>query len=256
MALFSAANNPWGEAYVMMMLGSYMFASDQDQGHAHMEQAIQALVHLGDRYTAGSFSARLGDSLAGVGMYQEGRQIIERGLKMVEGTEARYVVAHCKSRLAMVAMMTGDLEDAKRQFDEALRLHRQIGDENCTALINMYLGEMLSDEGDFSASREHLSKALNGFLTLDNQAAVTAALRRIGWLAILTDQYENAAQLLGFSENLRDSLEGFISAHDRLRMNEVVKSLRVSVDAELIGQWWDVGTRMTMDQAVEHAVRV
>lgn len=254
LTLFSAAKHPWCEAYSKMMLGSYMFASDPAQAQAHMDQAIQALVHLGDRYTAGSFSSRLGDYLARAGMYDEGRQIIERGLKMVEGTGARFVVAHCKSRLAKVTTMTGDLEDAKRRFEEALSLHRQIGDEYCTALINMYLGEMVCDQGDFSASREHLAKALNGFLTLENKGAVTAALRRIGWLAARSEQHERAARLLGFSEHLRDSLDAFISTHDQRRMNEVIESLRASVDPQLIDEWWKLGADMKMDRAIEQAL--
>jgi len=252
--LFAAIGDHWGEAFARMTLGGHLVDRDQARGLGLMHESINAFAALGDRWTAGWFSFQAGHMSAHLGKYHEAREVIERSLALVEGTEDRWVVAHCRSRLAVIATMTGNPDDAKRLFDEALPTHQQIGDETCTALAHLYLGEVFSDEGAFTTAREHLASSLDGYRELQNCYGVANGLRRMGWLAAAMGEHERAARLLGAAEALRDTLGGDMSVHDGHRMRDATESLKAVVPTGRLDEWWDSGVAMGMAEAVEYAL--
>jgi predicted ATPase len=231
---FSAVGDAWGEAYASMTLGFNLWGESQSEASVRMREAIETLSTLGDRWTAGWFGFNFGYLLALGGRYEEGRRVIEEVLETVTGTYDRWVTAHCLSRLAAVATMTGDHEEAERLFKEALPVHRQIGDESCTSLVQTYLGEVYCDQGQVAEARRHLAAGMAGFRELNNPPGVANGLRRA----------------------LRDSAEGIISEHDRQRTTEAVQAIKKAVGSGPFEEWWASGTGMSMDEAVNHALGV
>jgi predicted ATPase/class 3 adenylate cyclase/Tfp pilus assembly protein PilF len=252
---FSAAGDAWAQAYASMSLGYHLWFGDQPDGLTYIQEAVNDLTVLGDLWTAAWFAFNLGYRMAFSGDYAQGRQVIERSLESVEGTDDRWIIPHCKSRLAIIATMTGDHDEAKRLFDEALPVHQRIGDENCTALIHTYLGGMLSDEGHFASARQHLTAAVQGARELHNPYLAGAGLRRFGWLAAAEEDYQRAVRLLGATEALCNRLgSGVISEHDRRRTTELTAAVKVAIGIGDFDDWWNSGVEMDMDATVDYAL--
>ncbi len=253
--LFSAEDDEWGLAYAVFTLGNALKVSQgEDEGFSRMRESIDALVALGDQWTAAWFSLLLGYALTVSGRFDDAEEVIELSLELVEGTEDRWVIPHCKSRLAVVKTMTGQLEDAKVLFEEALPIHRQIGDENCTAFVHTYLGEVHSNEGAFTAARDHLAKGLEGYRDLQNPHGIANGLRRMGWLAMTAGDHERAARLLGAAEAIRAELGGSIAVHDQRRMDAATESLEAHVGEQTMRTWWESGMSMSRGEAITYAL--
>jgi predicted ATPase/class 3 adenylate cyclase len=250
---FADIGDSWGAAYIRFILG-YFQALSRPQGNTEMREAIDAMSALGDRWTAAWFSFNYGYTLALEGKYDEARQVIERNLELVEGTYDFWIAAHCRSRLGAVATMTGDYREAKRLFENALPVHRKIGDENCTALVNGFLGEVSIGEGRFEAARRQLAVTVAGFREMQNPYGILMGLRRMGWLAAAQGESQRATQLLGAVETLLRALGGSASVHDGERTTEVTQSLKTAASPERFDEWWTAGSEMDMDDAVALAL--
>ncbi len=253
--LFRAAGDAWGEAYASWGLGWCWWADDQPKGLEIMRVAVDRLVALGDRFTAGWFAFNLGFNLAYDGRYDEGRQVIEETLRLVAGTQDRWVSAHCRHRLAIIATMTGSHDEALRLFEEALPIHRKIGDENCTATAQVYLGEAFTNLGRFDEARENLITALRGAQDLQNRNIAAGGLRRLGWLAAARGDYELATRTLGSAESfLPKSGQKAMSVHDAEQSAEVLDLLTEAVGKDRVESWKTAGTGLTMAEAIDLAV--
>ncbi|NNC41338.1 MAG: tetratricopeptide repeat protein [Acidimicrobiia bacterium] len=251
---FSEAGDAWAQAYASMSLGYHLWLEDHPDGLTYIQEAVDDLTDLGDLWTAAWFAFNLGYRMAFSGDYAQGRQVIERSLESVDETDDRWIIPHCKSRLAIIATMTGDHDEAKRLFGEALPVHQRIGDENCTALIHTYLGGMLSDEGHFASARQHLTAAVEGAGALHNPYLVGAGLRRFGWLAAAEGDHRRAARILGATDSLRSELSGSISEHDLNRMTEVTRDTEAALGPGSFSGWWNSGVEMGLDEAVDFAL--
>nr|MDJ0499038.1 NB-ARC domain-containing protein [Acidimicrobiia bacterium] len=254
--LFQAAGDAWGQAYASWSLGWCWWADDHSKGLTLMRGVVDSLVSLGDRFTAGWLAFNLGFLLAYDGRYDEGRRVIEETLQLVAGTHDRWVSAHCRHRLGAIATMTGYDDEALRLFGEALPVHRKIGDENCTATAHSYLGVAFTNLGRFDEARESLITALRGAEDLQNRNIAMRGLTRLGWLAAARGDSEAAARTLGTVES---SLPKFgqkaMSVHDAERTAEVWSSLAEAVGSDRVEAWKAAGAALTLDEAIELALR-
>jgi hypothetical protein len=116
------------------------------------------------------------------------------------------------------------------------------------------IGEVFSDEGDFTTAQDHLTLCLEGYRELQNPFGVAGCLRRMGWLAAARGDSQQAARLLGAAEALGEDVGASLPVHDRERMTEVTESLRAAAGPGLIGEWWASGAVMSMDDAIEYAL--
>jgi len=254
--LFASLGETWGEAYArFMMYGELVaLASDAPHGLAEMQRAIDTFLDLGDRWTAAWMGFQLGQMYAYQGEYDQARRMIQQSADLVEGTNDRWIAPHCTSRLGILATMTGASEEAKALFDEALPVHQRIGDQNCTALIHTYMGELLTDEGNYTEAAEHLTLGVKGYEDLQNRYGMVNSVRRMGWLALAEGDKERAARLLGAADGLREDLGGFISVHDAKRDEDLTARLRDQIDAEQMDGWWAEGKVMSQEERISYAL--
>jgi len=180
--------------------------------------------------------------------------VIQQSADLVEGTNDRWIAPHCTSRLGILATVTGASEEAKALFDEALPVHQRIGDQNCTALIHTYMGELLTDEGNYTEAAERLTLGVKGFEDLQNRYGMVNSVRRMGWLALAEGDMERAARLLGAADGFREDLGGYISVHDAKRDEDLTARLRDQIDAEQMDGWWAEGKLMSQEERISYAL--
>ena len=120
----------------------------------------------------------------------------------------------------------------------------------------MFLGEVLSNEGRLVTARSHLAEALEGARDLRNPFMVASCLRRMSWLAAAEGKNRRAARLLGAAHTLRLDVGGSVSEHDRQRTTEVTAEAKASVGPGPFDEWWNAGSRMDMDRAVDYALNL
>jgi predicted ATPase len=105
--------------------------------------------------------------------WREGRQRLERALKAAMRPSAARATALLGA--AEFAIADGEPELGRGQAEEALELHRSLGEEWGTAEALLMLGIAAGDQGDFSAARECAEESGRLFIELGDDLRAFAA---------------------------------------------------------------------------------
>jgi predicted ATPase/class 3 adenylate cyclase len=143
------------------------------------------------------------------GHLAEGRRRLESALRGDERpTAAR---AKALNAAAVMALNSGDAETTKLRAEEALELHRTIGDEWGAAYSRFMLGNAASNERDLETAQQLLDESVRRFRELgDENYALTAAFN----LAIVIED-------LGDRERARTLHEDILSGARRLKNEQL-----------------------------------
>jgi predicted ATPase/class 3 adenylate cyclase len=136
---------------------------------------------------------RLAGALASfweAGHLTEGRQWLE---SLLCG-DARPTSARAKALAgaSLMARQSGDAETARRRAEEALALHRELGNVWGTADAGEMLGLALADEGDFSSARQLFDDSAQLFREAGDEASALFATRLLGWMYEELGDHERA----------------------------------------------------------------
>jgi predicted ATPase len=160
--------------------------------HDNLRAALDRLGASGETQRA----LRLAGALAGfwgMGHLTEGRQRLE---KLLPGDE-RPTAARAKalSGAALMARQSGDAETARLRAEEALALHRELGNAWGTANAVMMLGLAVADEGDFSRARQLFDDNAKLFRAAGDEDNALFATRLLAWMHEELGDHERARAL-------------------------------------------------------------
>jgi predicted ATPase/class 3 adenylate cyclase len=128
----------------------------------------------------------------------EGRQRLEAAL----ASDTRPTAARAKalSGASVMALQLGDSEAARRRAEEALELHRELGDPWGSAYSTMMLGNVISEAGDLAAARPFLEESMLAFGELGDEHYTGVATANVAW--VVGDLGEKELERALLEENL------------------------------------------------------
>jgi hypothetical protein len=131
----------------------------------------------------------------------------------------------------------------------------EIGDEHRLNLVQSELAHLDRYEGHFEKARQKYLKTIVKWQKLGHRAAVAHQLESLAFIAIAQGQLERAARLLGAAEALREKINIQMSPAEQVEYGAQVAKLRLALDASRCTSLWNEGSKMTMDQAIQFAVK-
>jgi len=161
------------------------------------------------------------------------------------------VTARALSNLGVIATAQGDLEQATRRHEAALRIYRRYGPLPGFARALGDRGTIACDKGDFTAAMSWFRECLSLPNASKNQHLMVHILEWSAVVAIEWHQPSQATRLLGVAESLRQSLgeSGKLTAdfavHPRL-----LAALQATEDSAQVRQNLEIGRAMSIDQAI------
>jgi predicted ATPase len=148
--------------------------------HDNLRAALDTLEATGATQTALQLAGALARFWGMRGHITEGARRLEALLDADERpTRER---ARALNGCAMLQREAGDLERAGSRLEEALALHRALGDEWGATYATYVSGLNAADRGDFRTARPYLDTALRGFQALEDDHYVLLALDARAWL--------------------------------------------------------------------------
>lgn len=148
--------------------------------------------------------------------------------------------------------LAGDLELARKFFEEATERIRTVGDVWCStqSIANMvYICLLL---GDYSSAREHLRSVLTLLLEHPNWVAVPSVIRHAAQLAAHTGRPAEAMRLVAVNRRLREEMEVV-----GLETEEVAQVARAQIYSQRrVRQYLDEGERLSTIAALSLALAV
>ena len=143
-------------------------------------------------------------------------------------------------------------EDLMSKLEPMVAGAQQLGDRNFLGHVLELLGRLALHAGRIDEAGAHLSEAVSAFNTLGNQALLARTLDHVALLATRANQPAAAISLLGATTTLRQHL-GVPAMLVGQSFDEALDSARKNLTPDRFKDAWAEGTRMTRDQAVQHA---
>jgi tetratricopeptide (TPR) repeat protein len=173
---------------------------------------------LGDRFMAAEVLNALGEVTRFEGDFERAGAFYEQAVEDFRELGSRFPLANPLMGLAWVSLHKSHYRKASALFQESLELHRDYGYK-----IGM------------------VEECLGGF------AAILG----------MTGKPKEAARLFGAVESLLESLgtAEFMEPQDQKELDEYVAAVRTQLDEQSFAKAWEDGRKMTMEQAIELALK-
>lgn len=215
----------------------------------------------------------------------------ERGLAVAQQLADRTIAARATLLLGNLAMMRGDLPQARSFHEEALAEFRALGDLPWTAvaLINLgmdayrlgdaaqaiacanealafsrvsgsrwdttaalrLLGDVARDRGEFSLATAYFSESLSLGWTHGNERDAADTLSGLGTVYVMTGDLQQAARVLGASEALYRRFQIAFPPPMRPEWHQVVAAIRHGLGDSVADLAWEM---QTPEQVVREAI--
>ena len=185
LAVLPAEHNPGGLA---LLAQSAYAAHDFAAARDHAERLAAIAPRESYPYHV------LGDALLELGDYERAAAAFER-----LGRLEQFRTAATETRLARLALLRGETEQAARRFEAALALahEERVVERETVAWCRWQLGETAFSVGDYETAERHYRDALTNFPDYHRALASLARVRAArGDLASAVEHYERVTRLL------------------------------------------------------------
>ncbi len=150
-------------------------------------------------------SVFVGEIEVSQGRFDKARAVVEESLILSRGLDEKLEIAMSLGYLGDIATRQGDFAKAQGFYDESLSLSKKLGHKEQIALVTFGRGRLARCQGNYNRAHILFSESLKLFSELGERDRLASGLEELGGLAVLDQQTEQAARLLGAAEVLRKS---------------------------------------------------
>jgi predicted ATPase len=180
-------------------LGQLAAIDQLREEHDNLRAALRWSIDRGEAAIAIRLGGALGWFWDMHNCLSEGRRWLAAALTSQGDVDSAFR-ARAYTSAGVLASDQDDFESAGQQFDRALALYREIGDQPNTAYVLSYLGRMLRCQGEYDAARERLTESVAMFEQLGDQRGTAYAYYNLG--RVMFQQGDHAAAQQMFSASL------------------------------------------------------
>jgi predicted ATPase len=218
------------------------------------EEALELSMQLGDRRNSAFALLWLGMGATAQGDYPLARSYLERSLEIWQGLEERTHVAWPFFFLGEVGMLQGDISRAEECYLQAARFWGEVQDHAVLAMPLRRLGQLAMSHGDLLKASAFIKESLQHNWKVQDSRGISMCLAALASLSLLQGENERAVKLLGVVDAVIE-LTTSLTPIDQQQYEHNVSKLRDQIDRPTFIQAWTEGRGMTLEQAVELALR-
>jgi len=232
-----------------------------DQGEyptarAFYEQSLVILRELGDRRGIALSLNSLGNVALEQCDYSVAREFYEQSLVIFRELDDRRGIAGPVGNLGAVAHNQGDYPTARSLLEESLAIFRELGDQWGIANVLNRLGDGAFEQGDYLTTLVLRKESLAIFQQLGDRGSIALSLEGLARLAAAFASFGRAARIWGAAERMLDEVGAALPGSERPRYEGQVAAARTAMqDDEAFDRAWQAGRDMTMELAIELALR-
>lgn len=157
--------------------------------------------------------------------------------------------------LGVGARSQGRYEVAQRHFEEGLRIMKYIGHKGMVAALTSEIAHTQRALGNFAEAKQTYRETIKVFQDYGNRPPVAHQLECFAMIAIVEEEPQRAAKLFGAAEAIREATGHKPTDEEQAEEAQFITRLHAMLsDAEFTALWAE-GKSMTMEQAIEMAVR-
>jgi tetratricopeptide (TPR) repeat protein len=157
--------------------------------------------------------------------------------------------------LGHTAALLGDLTAARAAFEESANLARKIGNRRIIYSSQSELAHVLREHGIVDEPLATYRDLLPKWMELGHRPAVAHELECIAYILTRKEEPERAVILLGAAEAIRRTIDAPRTNYEQIEYEKEMESLRQGLDTAEFENDWEKGSSLTIDQAIQFALR-
>lgn len=257
LALYVEVGNRSAQGMVLNFIGSVSQAQGEyAKAIRHSESALALAHEIGDKSFIAVSRYHLGQISWSQGEYEQAARLYEEALILFRGLEGNVRVAMTLRGLGDVALAQGERERAAKLYEEVLALGRNMEEGKFTIANALFgLGRVAQVRSDLTSARTAHQEALALWCELHERWDIAASLDALAAVAVGQGQVQQAARLFGAAATLYELIRWMQAPFEQDMHEHAVATVRSQLDESTFISSWAEGAAMTLDQAVQRALR-
>jgi predicted ATPase/class 3 adenylate cyclase len=247
----------WISALLLHQRGHWFEGQKDDKATRNaFEDSMMLFRSVGDR----RWEAILFSDIAELSFIQgdtvDARRRLEQNLPFFRETKDRQHICFTVIRLGEIARAEGNYELAKKYSSEGLEIARELGGKMQIASASVNLGFVAVYDGELNSARSLFVESLARARELDSKPGVAFALLGFASAAATEKQARRAVHLLAVVDTLLEGGDkGSLDPADEAEYKRNLALARAQLDEAVFNAAWAEGQKMTVEQAVELALK-
>jgi len=245
----------WSLAFLNFVLGdAYLAAKNYQAAREAHSESLAAYRNLGVDEDASLPLTSLGKLAILEGNYDEARTLLEESLAIREKAHTEWFVAITLTTLSDLARYQGDYERVEKLAQRGLKIFRRQNNTGGIAWALYDLACAALYRGDLARASALFKESLPLRKEQGNKMQIAEDLLGLSEVAVARSMPQRAVRLLGAVGAILD--EGIhLDKFEQEVFDQSTANLRAEVGEAEYGALWDRGHSLTLDEAIEYALR-
>jgi non-specific serine/threonine protein kinase len=228
--------------------GNYEFAA------VYFLESLNVYQALNDRRGIADIHMQLGWAAMRTGAYEEAEMHLHEFLNLARQVGDKTLIAFAFSGLGELAIRQGKFDIANSLLDQGLALNRERGDKWGTGTLLGSLGWVAFHQSDIRRMRHFLGESLMVRKEISDKGGMAWCLEKLAEAKYMQSQFEEAARIFGFAEELRAPIRSVIDPADQPAYKRLVSDLGGVLGHDEFAALWLEGKTMELDDAIDLAL--
>jgi len=250
LGLAQSINDVWREAKAYGALG--WDHRNVEKAYGYWQKAVQLFRQLGDWGNLTFYLGVFGEWLVSTGKLQQAEQFLREADELNRQMGNRREMEFVLTAHGYLALAARDYDRAIDHFSENARLLNEVGNRMGYLWAQARLGYAVALKGDTSAAQTILFETLSSFHTDGNKDGVVFTTSKVASLYAAINQYEVAAQLIGWSDS---NVESARPAIDQAGVDRDIQLIQERIGVAEYTDAYKKGRALGMNEVVGLALR-
>jgi len=231
--------------------------ADYALGKSLTGESLKLFRELGYRWGICETLGWLGTALILMGNLQQAKVVLEESLALARQAQDGNEIGFALWQLGRAARARGDYVQAMNFMADSLTFYRRMKLGHGVTLVAALLeelGKTSLEQGDYQQAVSHYKEALTFDWESGYEDNIATGLEQLANAAVMNQQSEHAARLLGAAEALRQVSNSPRLGYQMADYERSLESLRRQLDDAALKARWAEGRAMTTKQAVAYAL--
>jgi predicted ATPase/DNA-binding SARP family transcriptional activator len=245
------------ESVALALLGKgawAMYQADYARAKSLAEESSKLFREIRNRWGLCEALTWMGLSLIFHGEYRQAISPLEESLTLARQANDGDEIGFALWQLGKAAMGQKEYARATVLMEESLALYKELKLYVGITFLLGDLGKVSLAQNDYQQAASHYREALTIHWDRGNKRFIAEDLERLADVAIMLQQSERAARLLGAAEALRQSTGADLFPYQLEDYEGDLEILRSQLDETALRIHWVEGRAMDVKQAVEYAL--
>lgn len=216
------------------------------------QEAVDIYREAGDQSGMADALGELGGALLHAGDLPAARSVLTEAREVNLELGNTHKAAENTVALGLVALIEGDLAEARRSIEYAHRTFAKT-DPFWSGLSDRFLGQLDRLEGNLEAAQLRYRQSLESSRSLGNLWGISFAIYGFADLALAREDYERAVRLGEAVRAIRADV-GEVSDTETLLLRDAVEDARAHMDVESYERARAEGRSMSVEEATAYAL--